>query len=345
MIHHDWKPTFVLDLERIDQRLKAPLGRGEFAGLAAAAFLMLGFVYLGARGMPFGIDYIYFTQTVDGDFSQYRYAHWLLPVFALLDALPGYTGFILWGLANILGVWVATRTFGGKPMITLISYQMFYTLFYGQIAGVIAAGLALMWWGIAQRKWEIAGLGLTLALTKLQIGIPVGLTLLMVTNISWYARLRVLLVALTITMISLILYPNWPLKILEGLETVPPDNRGSISFFPLIGALALLFWLPPLVMPMSGGRRVIAMGAAASMALPYFQSNDLIILALFPVGWLGLLGNLGFFMAGFGYKALQFLRIVSITFYVWAVVPPALHWLKKLSTPSAASHEITKESA
>ncbi len=322
-------PTFALDTQHIDKRLRARLGKGEFAALVTVVCFLLGITYLGSQGMPFGIDYTYFTNAVHGDFRQYRYAHWFLPVLAVLDALPGYSGFILWGLMNIAGIWYATRVFGGNPVIVLLSYQMLYTLFYGQIIGVIAAGLGFFWWGLSKKRWELAGLGLALAVTKLQVGVPVGLTLLLVADISWYARLRVMLVVLVITLISLIIYPLWPFKILEGLESTPPDNRGSVAILPFTGAVGLLLWLPPLLLPLPAGRRVVAIAATTALALPYFQSNDLVVLAIFPTGWLGLLGNLGFTYGWLGWDALQLLTIVPIIFYVWIIFPGAAHWLRQ----------------
>ena len=72
----------------------------------------------------------------------------------------------------MFGIWFAVRVFGGKSPLALLSYQMLFVCFYGQIAGVIVAGLALLWWSLERKRWLLAGIGAALALIKWQMGLP-----------------------------------------------------------------------------------------------------------------------------------------------------------------------------
>jgi hypothetical protein len=98
-----------------------------------------------------------------------------------------------------------------------------------------------------------------------------------------------------IALLSLVLYPNWPLELLANLQNAPPDTKGNIPLWRQFGAYALLLWLPPLFLPMKKDHRLAALAAALGLAMPYFQQTDLLALFVLPVGWLTvLLGNLGY---------------------------------------------------
>ena len=96
----------------------------------------------------------------------------------------------------------------------------------------------------------------------------------------------------------MIVYPGWPLEVYNLLLNNPPNDRGSISLWRWFGAWSLLLWVPPLVLRLSPERRTLALVAASTLAIPYFQSNDLLWLLVMPIGWIGLLGNLGYLQFG-----------------------------------------------
>jgi hypothetical protein len=244
-------------------------------------------------------------------------------------------------VTNIFGLWAAGRMFGGNTVVLLISYAMFSNIYYGQVVGLITAGLALQWWGMSRHQWEVAGLGLALAVSKYQIGVPWGLTLLLLAPITWYARLRMILVVLIVLAISLVIYPEWPYTVVYGIVNTPPDTRGNVSFWELIGAASLLFWIPCFVLPLSAGKRLVLVACTASMAIPYFQSNDLVSLLVLPIGWLGLVSNLGFAYIGLSWDALKLLRVFPLLIYFWIVIPVVLALIQKQSQ-SAALEEHTE---
>jgi hypothetical protein len=313
----------TLDPERIEKRLRQRPSKAEVAALAIGLSLTFGFALLHAQGVPTGLDYQVFLDAARGDPYGYYYAEWFLPIFNALDLLPFELGYVLWNLLNLAGMWLALRVFNGPRALTLFSYQMLYILYYGNIVGVILGALALAWWALHRNRFLIAGLGFFVAATKFQLGIPLGLALWLLADISWYTRLRSLLVALIGLLASLVIWPGWPLELYDRLLTSPPYAMGNVSLWPILGPVVLLLLLPPLLLKLSTTRRLIAWTAAIALVLPYFQQTDLLGLFVLPVGRLPLLGNIGYLMVLQSWTALQWLVIVPILAYIWALWPQA----------------------
>jgi hypothetical protein len=309
------------DAQQINLSLRRRITAGELFALAlafSAAGLFLGF----SPSISFAFfDFKIYLNTAHGIFDGYYYAYWYLPIFALLTRLPLAVSYVLWCSINILGVFFAIRIFGGKAIVALLSYQMFYTLIYGGISGVIVGSLGLCWWGLNNRKWYWAGLGVALASGKFQIGITGSLILLLMADISWKDRFRVLVVPALVLIASLFLYPGWPLQLFQNILSDPPNTFGSISLWRWIGPWALVFCIPPLVLPLPPQRRFIAWVATIGLVLPYFQQSDLLFLLVMPIGWVGLLGNLGYLMIVYGWTALQLLAVLPLTVYAMNLLP------------------------
>ncbi|MDK1081421.1 MAG: glycosyltransferase family 87 protein [Anaerolineae bacterium] len=301
----------------IDSRLRSRPSRWEFFALAFA-FCSAGIFLWTHKQLQFKpLDYNVYIKTVNGDLLQFYYADWILPVFWLWAKLSYWWGYALWAAVNILCIFFAARVFGGTAALTLLTFQMFYALYYGQIIGVLIGGLALGWWGMTHRHWYLAGLGFFIASTKFQIGIPFGLLLWITANASWRERLRVLLLPFILTILSLAIRPNWPLDLLRRIQDYPPNDSGSISLWQWIGPAALMLYVLPLLISLGREKRFLALAAASPLALPYFQSSDLLMLYVLPVGWLPvLMGNLGFLFFKYQFQALRWLWVVPMTLYL-----------------------------
>lgn len=315
---------FELDATGIEARLGRRLSRVEAFALALPIGLTLAFAFLNAQmGMPFAPDFDTFMRAAQGNFTGFYYTYWSLPIFQGLALLPGqHTAYILWCIINVLGIWFAVRVFGGSAPLTLVCYQTLFGCFYGQITGVIVAGLALLWWSLERRRPLLAGLGAALALIKWQMGIPLCVGLALLADASWYDRLRTLLVVLLLTLLSLLVYPNWPLLVIDRLMTEPPIRFGDVSLWPRLGVATLLLWLPALLLPMARGRRYAALCATVALALPYFQQTGLLALFVLPLGLFPLLGNILYLYVWFRNTELEFAAIIPLAAYVWAVWPP-----------------------
>jgi hypothetical protein len=319
----------------MNRRLHQRITPGELFALALA-FSMIGVFIWQKPNLSFAyIDFRIYLGTAHGNFSYqdlyYYYGYWILPIFAALSKLPLDLAYVIWSITNILSAFFAVRVFGGKVIMTVISYQMFYSLIYGNIMGLIVGGLALCWWGLVNNKWYIAGLGIALASTKFQTGLTGSLILLLMAEVSWKDRFRVMVVPALIWLISLVVYPGWPLQLLNNIINHPPDNLGSISLWRWIGPWALILWLPPFLLQLKPQQRFILLVATMGLALPYFQQTDLLFLLVLPIGWIGLLGNLGYFMGLYGWAALQLLAVFPLSVYVLTLIPEVI---KLLSTSS-----------
>lgn len=308
----------------MDARLRARPSRGEFFALALALAMTGVFLWAHKRLQIEPFDYWVYMQTAPGNLLQYYYADWMLPLFYLWAKLPPDWGYLLWTAAGILALFFAARLFGGNAALALVSFQMFYALFLGQINALLIGALALGWWGIAHRRWNVAGLGFFVAGAKFQLGLSLGFLLWLFAEIGWRERLRMLIVPTALASLSLLLSPGWPLALLERIEAYPPYDWGSISLWHGFGPAALLLALPPLLLPLDRARRFLALAAACPLMLPYFQQTDLLALFVLPVGWLPvLLGNLGYLFFQFQFEALRWLWVAPLTVYLAILLPAA----------------------
>ena len=315
--------TFTDDIQQMKMRLRHPLTLGELFALTLA-FSMIGiFIWQQPKLSFIYLDFKIYLETAHQNFSYqgfyYYYGYWILPIFAVLSKLPLHVAYAIWSVINILGVFFAMRVFNGKALVAVASYQMFYNLIYGNITGLIVGSLALCWWGLVNRKWYIAGLGIALASAKFQTGITGSIILLLIADISWKDRFRVMIVPVLIFLISLALYPGWPFQLLDNIINHPPDNLGSISLWRWIGPWALLLWLPPILLKLEPRKRFISLIAVMGLALPYFQQTDLLFLLAMPIGWVGLLGNFGYLMNLYGWISLQLLAVLPLIVYIWSI--------------------------
>jgi len=315
----------------IDARLRARLSLAEFFALAFSVAAVIIFVWVHALTGFLPYDYNIYIETARGNLTQYYYTDWLLPLFWAWAKLPYTLGYILWALLNIACIFFATRVFGGHTALTLLTFQAFCSLFLGQVTGFIIGCLALGWWGSVHHRWLLAGLGFWLAASKFQVGLSFGLLLWLITPITWQQRLRVLILPASLSILSLAFSPGWLPDLLARIREFPPYDWASISLWHWIGPLAILLWLPPLLLPLTRQKRFLALAAVISLTLPYYQQADLLALFMLPVGWLPvMLGNLGFLFFEYQFEALKFLWIAPLTVYLAVLLPAASTWTRSL---------------
>lgn len=104
---------------------------------------MFVFTWYQSHGTATAYDFENYLKAGRGDLSFHFYAAWMLPVYRALATLPTSVAFVLWDLANIAGVFAATRVLGGghKVAAALLTYPLFYTLYYGNISGILWRGI------------------------------------------------------------------------------------------------------------------------------------------------------------------------------------------------------------
>ena len=323
-----------LEKDMILLRIKPPLSRFEFFSLTLLISLILIFAYHHQVGFYQPIDFYYsFMPAGGGDYSNFFYSYWIMPVLFILDKLPFSIAYILWALLNLGGTFFAGRVFGGKPGFTLINYQLLFVLHYGQITGIILGGLALAWWGMASKKVHLAGLGFLIAAIKPQLGLVIGLIIWLLSDLSWSERRKTLLVPLFGLIITTILYPLWIQNILLALNSGLVNFTGNLSLWRFLGPWSLLLLIPPLLIKTSRSKRILFLVVGAMISLPYLQQTGLLALYVFPYGWLAMLGNLGFLVPLLGWEILQWLFIVPLVIYIVFFVQGIIDIIGWKSTP------------
>lgn len=310
--------------DKIDAALRRRLSPGEMAALTACLAGLVAFIIL--RPPALYNDYFNYINAARGDPSIYFYAPWLLPIFHIFNLLPELAGYFIWSLLNIAGVFFACRVFGGRAALAMTSYQMIYILFQGQITAILVGLLALFWWAAAHKKWALGGICLLIVAAKFQFGILLGGILWLYFPLSWRQRLQILIIPAAGALLSLLVWPGWPSDLIQRLQASPPNTGGSLALWRWIGPAALLFWLPPFLLPLDRTRRIVILSAAMSLGLPYLQQTDLLGLFVLPLGWLPLLGNLAYSAAWLGHAGQQILVLIPSGVYLWIVLRNLDHW-------------------
>lgn len=312
--------SLTFDSRTIEARLTARVSLLEFSCVLFGIGAVLIFAWLFSQGEFVGRDYLVFANAARGDFTGFYYAHWLLPIFAPFSALPDAIGYGAWGVCNILGLWFAMRVFKSFHALAFFVYPLYYTIYWGQIIGLLIGAVALLWWMLHRGQWLIAALALVLLCGKFQVGIPVALALLMTARVTWRDRLLVILFSLILVLVSLLIYPNWVLTLYNGMfGEVRANDLGSVSLWRYFGAWAMLAWVPVIFIkqPINRLRLIVA---ASAIGLPYFQQTDLMMLYIFmPITPLFLLGEIGFLMSIYGWPILKLMAAVPITAYVFTI--------------------------
>lgn len=282
-----------LQADRIESRLRAPISLVEFGGLVAAVVALI-WLAQADLGWPPGTDFTTLMRVAHGDLIDFYYAYWLIPFLNILGHLPYGLAYVIWTLCNIAGFFFAMRVFGASRWLALWSYQLLALVFYGQITGLLVGGLALMWWGVTRRTWWMAGLGLTMMVTKYQFGLLGIVAVYLSTRLTWRDWLRIGLWPLGVTMLSFVLYGVWPIEVVQRLIIHPAITHFSVSLWRWIGPWGALAFVPLLWLPRRIDVQLIGWFAAGALGLPYFQQIDLVVLMALPLGPVAAIGYLGF---------------------------------------------------
>lgn len=320
---HTW--VLPTDPGTMDQRILRRVSLSEFFGLLFSLAFIGIFTWLIHIKAGYPADFEYYL--VGRSSSLFYYGYWILPFLGLLKLLPFSIAYIGWCIINLISVLFSVRVFGGKPLLVLLSYQLLSIFYYGQISGVLAGSLALLWWGITHRKWYIAGIGLLLASTKYQVGGTLGLLLLWYGIEHWRDFLKILIIPVLVSGLTLLVYPGWPLEVYSRISEFPYIHLG-ITFWNFIGAWSLLFWLPALILPMTKPQRFLALFSLSAFAVPYFSQIDLVTLFSFPIGLLPLFGWISGFFPIWGMTPIYFVAAVPFICYLFVVFPSAIILLK-----------------
>ncbi len=294
-------------------RTRLPICDWVAIGIAVGYICVLAF--LPSAGVDLKLSYL---PTVYGDFHGFYNPYWIRPLFEMLALLPFRLAYVFLMLLSLVGIWFSTRVFEGRLIHVLLTYQFAFLLFYGQIDALVVWGLAISWWGLNHRRYFVLGVGMVLALLKPQV------TVVAVGLILWWAgshkaRVKSLLPFAFVIALSIWRYGWWFSPWWQHLQNNSLNRGGSITLWEYFGPIVLLLWLP-LAFVRLPRRDFLALALATSaLTMPYYQQYSLVVLQVFPIGWVAWLGNVGFLFYKFHYLALE-----------WTIVVPAVVYLRFL---------------
>lgn len=262
------------------------------------------------------------------------YARWL---FGLLAILPEWAAFLLLEGACTALLYFAVRVWHGRHWVMFLSFPFAWTLFYGQIDGLVVGGLALATWALGKERYILLGAGLVLASIKPQVGLPLGLAL------WWWSanRWKPLLIPALVLAASILEWgfwlPAWFASLFSASDLVGLSR--NFSLWPLLGPWVLLVWIPIALLPLPRPRKLVAIAAGSMLSVPYFPLSSAVIFLGMSVPWPFFAAvQLPALTSLFGtYWVYDWLRLLPPALLTWAAWPQ-IQTLKKFRP----THRILK---
>ncbi|MEM5774061.1 MAG: glycosyltransferase family 87 protein, partial [Anaerolineaceae bacterium] len=271
-------------------------------------------------GNWFQNDFRVYQRSIHGDFTGFYYPHYFLPVIYAIDWMPVGVRIILWSALNVFGIWYACRVFGGKWWPALFSFQMLYVLWIGQVAGIVIGSLAFLFTALEKKKVWLAGIALTIASIKPQLGFPLAFAIWLTADITWKKRFTALVIPVAVVFLSIAVSPGWPAQLISSLQTNGPNNWGSVSLWRLIGPASLVLWLPLFIIRLDRSELIFMVAVTSALATPYFQQTDLLLLFSFPIGYVSLLGNYGYIIFWYDWPLMLPMILLPLGLYCWFIL-------------------------
>jgi hypothetical protein len=241
---------------------------------------------------------------------------------------------------------MAARQFGGRHWLVFTSFAFGWTMFYGQIDGLVVGGLWLAWWALSQKRPVLLGAGLLLALIKPQMSLPLAI-LLWIWSPSRVKSLLVPAFGLALTFVQWGWWvPGW-LKSLRETSDLVYLTR-NLSLWPILGPWVLAIWapvIPALFLPSRPPqpRNLLAVAAGTAMSMPYFPLPSAVLLLVMPTpvwAWLllqsPLLGSLA------GYWVYQLGKVIPPVLLIWAFWPEMQLAWRRLATGRGLGQYLEK---
>jgi len=269
---------------------------------------------------------------------------WLIALMAPFVILPGRIGLVLFLLASIAMCLVAAHVLGGKTIPMLISAQMAWILWWGQIEGLVVLGVALGWLALERKSWRLMVLAMALATLKPQIGL-VPIIALWWWSGTWI-RWRSLVAYCGFVAISIVIWGPWPIWFMQGIGIIVHGTQYG-AWNSSLGLLALPLFVPALLLPLDRRQRLLALAATATVCSPYMPYYSTILLLCMGIpGWAYVFAFLGYLPTLFGtfiaWNGISLLPLSVLCWLYWPALQGRLgHWPAKkdpggAQTPVAA---------
>lgn len=283
----------------------------RYAEIAAVSFAFIWVIFYNLVTPFNAVDLDIFMAAASGrDITGFYYAPWSLPFFYILSQMPYVLARICAGLLTTAGFLYAINVFKGNKILFFTSYALIFTIFYGQVEGVFAAGLAYMYLSLKKEQTFKASLGWLVAITKFHVGLPLGLGLWWMFARDHRTRLQILGLMTAYFAVSLVLWPGWVEDLLTRVRESQIIGFYGFSFWETFGPVLLLFWVPVFLTRTQDYRWWVA---AWALTVPHFHVHNLAHVLTFPTMGVGWLGHLAYFT---GYDNYAYLMIIPFALYV-----------------------------
>lgn len=252
---------------------------------------------------------------------------WLAVFMAPFVTLPGRAGYIVFTAFSIAVFLHGTHHFRGKIALTLLSAQLFWILWWGQIEAWAILGLVLAQLALDKKSWKLMFLALIMASFKPQVGfVPV------LAYWFWSGRDRWKSMAglLVVFALSLLVWGPWPVWYAEGILKFAGDNHAA-TWNASLGLKALPLFIPALLVPMEREKRILALTATALLVSPYmpFYSTVIVLVMNIPT-WAYFFALTGYFTSIVGTTlAWNIVALLPVSLLIWLYWPYAKEWVSR----------------
>jgi hypothetical protein len=214
-----------------------------------------------------------------GDTSRVAIPYWGL----FLSYLPAQIeqGYIIWLGVGLFLLIVASMYMKSSTWIILLSYQLNWCLWYGQIDPYVVFGLVLGYWALNKSRPYILGIAIMLILIKPQIGLLPAIFMFYLSS----NKSKTSLIALSIFTASLLIWPSWIKFSFAHWSTYTDrfenqlSNTYNLSLW--ITVPAVLIALP--IQRSSLQKRLLSLVAANLLLVPYSPIYSQLSLLVFPL--------------------------------------------------------------
>ncbi len=209
-----------------------------------------------------------FRSGARGDYSQVVTPYWSLFLSYLPAILPDPFGYFVWITVGAFLVLVTANYFESPLLMILLSYQMNWVLFYGQVDPYVIFGIGLGYYAVERSKPLLIGVAISLLMIKPQFGILVAIYFFL----SSTSKLKTILVSAIPFLLSLLAWPGWIERLwseqLKIFMHQPPQAYTNTSLgLPLwIGIILSIFIL---CIPLKLKEKVPVLVAANLLVSPY----------------------------------------------------------------------------
>ena len=270
-----------MDEPRIEMELQHYLRL--LPGIALAGFIFLLFCQIGPGDDFFGAYrlLVFDPEKYSHTFGIYSPA-WLATIMAPFETMPGRKGYFIFIALTIAGIFKTARVFNGKLIPVLLSAQMFWVLWWGQIDGLAILGITLGYLSLERKSLGLLVCGLLLATLKPQIG------LIPILAIWWWSdpkiRWRSLLIVLICGLLSVYIWGLWPLWVGQHILGLLGHNAYA-SWNISIGPAAIPLLIPAIFIPLERKQRITALIATMLLVSPYMPFYSSLVLLCMSIPW------------------------------------------------------------